>query len=96
MIQPEPQQGESTYADKLTVEEFHLDLTRPATDLVRVVRAGNPRPGAWLDVEGARLKVWRAHVTAGRLVPDEVQPEGKKPMPYTAWAAGFRGADPFA
>jgi methionyl-tRNA formyltransferase len=95
-IEPEPQLGESTYADKLTVAEFHLDLTRPATDLVRMVRAGNPRPGAWLDVDGARLKVWRAHAAAGRLVPDEVQPEGKKPMPYAAWAAGFRGTDPFA
>ena len=58
--------------------------------------AGNPRPGAWLDVDGARLKVWRAHEDDGRFVPDEVQPEGKKAMPYAAWKAGHRGADPFA
>jgi methionyl-tRNA formyltransferase len=95
-ITPEPQSGDATYADKLTVEEFQLDLGRPASELELLVRAGNPRPGAWIEVDGARLKVWRAHTDAGRLVPDEVQPPGKKPMAYSAWKAGHRGADPFA
>ena len=57
---PRPQSGEPTYADKLTVEEFELDWTRPAADLARVVRAGNPRPGAWTTDHGTRLKIWRA------------------------------------
>lgn len=95
-ITPMPQAGETTYADKLTVDEFRLDLGRPAAELVRQVRAGNPRPGAWMDVGEARLKVWRAHVDDDRFVPDEVQPAGKRPMPYSAWRAGHRDADPFA
>jgi len=57
---PVPQVGEPTYAEKLTVEEFRLDPTRPAVELDRIVRAGNPRPGAWLRVAGRRVKVWRA------------------------------------
>jgi hypothetical protein len=28
-------------------------------------------------------------------VPDEVQPEGKRAMPYAAWLAGHRGATLF-
>jgi methionyl-tRNA formyltransferase len=59
---PEPQTGIATYADKLTVDEFRLDPRRAASDLARVVRAGNPRPGAWFLVDGRRIKVWRAHV----------------------------------
>jgi methionyl-tRNA formyltransferase len=94
-IEPEPQTGEATYAEKLTVEEFHLDPGAPVAELVRRVRAGNPRPGAWLEVDGQRLKVWRGHEEDGRFVPDEVQPEGKRSMPYDAWRAGHR-ADPFA
>jgi methionyl-tRNA formyltransferase len=93
--EPVEQSGEATYAEKLTVEEFHLDPAAPADDRVRRVRAGNPRPGAWIDIGGKRLKVWRAHTEDGRFVPDEVQPEGKRPMPYTAWRAGHRD-DPFA
>ncbi len=95
-ITPEPQAGEPTYAEKLTVDEFALDLAAPAADLVRLVRAGNPRPGAWLADGDARVKVWRAHVEDGRFVPDEVQPAGKRAMSYVAWRAGARGADPFA
>jgi methionyl-tRNA formyltransferase len=59
--EPEPQVGEPTYADKLTVDEFRLDPLRPATELARVVRAGNPRPGAWMRVQDHRVKVLRAH-----------------------------------
>jgi methionyl-tRNA formyltransferase len=109
---PEPQVGEPTYADKLGVDEFRIDPSRPATELARLVRAANPRPGAWFRVGGRRVKVWRAHerdaddgprepgvvaddgavaTAAGVLALDEVQPEGKRPMPASAWRAGFRG-----
>ncbi len=59
-VNPAPQQGEATYADKLDVSEFQLDPNRPAPELHRVVRAGNPRPGAWMVVDGTRVKVLRA------------------------------------
>lgn len=95
-LAPTPQSGDATYAEKLTVEEFELDPTRPPVELDRLVRAGNPRPGAWLTVDGRRLKVWRARIGDGRLVPETVQPDGGRPMPYDAWRAGHRGPDPFA
>ena len=58
-LRPEPQTGDATYADKLTVEEFALDWEQSADELARLVRAGNPRPGAWTTDHGTRLKVWR-------------------------------------
>jgi methionyl-tRNA formyltransferase len=91
-ITPQPQVGEVTHADKLTVEEFRLDFSRPVPELLRVVRAGNPRPGAWTTVDGKRLKVWRARVGGdGQLELLEVQPEGRARMPGDAWARGRRG-----
>jgi methionyl-tRNA formyltransferase len=65
-LEPAAQVGAPTYAEKLTVDEFHLDPGRAAADLARVVRAGNPRPGAWLRVDGARVKVLRAHAEGGQ------------------------------
>jgi len=62
---PAPQVGEPTYASKLTVEEFHLDPAQSAVELTRVVRAGNPRPGAWATVDGKRVKVLRARPVDG-------------------------------
>jgi methionyl-tRNA formyltransferase len=75
---PEPQHGEPTYADKLEVDEFRLDTARPAAELARLVRAGNPRPGAWFTIEGKRVKVLRAHESAdGRtLAPGEIASDG--------------------
>jgi methionyl-tRNA formyltransferase len=107
--------GEASHAAKCTVEEFALDWSRPAEELARRVRAGNPRPGAWTTVGDRRLKVLRARVGptavgaadgppgtvtptgavvtgSGLLALDEVQPEGRAPMPATAWRAGLRGA----
>jgi methionyl-tRNA formyltransferase len=88
--------GEPIYAEKLTVAEFELDLTRPVAENLRFVRAGNPRPGAWIAFDDDRLKVWQAHAENGRFVPDIVQPPGKKPMGYAAWRAGLRRDDPFS
>lgn len=59
-LDPLPQEGEPTYADKLDPDEFELDWSRPASELDRVIRAGNPKPGAWTTARGKRLKVWRA------------------------------------
>jgi methionyl-tRNA formyltransferase len=64
-IEPAAQHGEPTYAMKLGVEEFHIDPLQPAETLARLVRAGNPRPGAWTTVGGRRLKVLRSHPTDG-------------------------------
>ncbi len=61
-MHPRPQVGDPVYAHKLSVEEFRLDTDRPVGDLARVVRAGNPKPGAWVVVDGQRLKVLGAHV----------------------------------
>ena len=66
-VTPFPQEGEATYTSKLEVEEFHLDWTCPASELELIVRAGNPRPGAFTSDRGKRLKIWsaRAHLMPG-------------------------------
>jgi methionyl-tRNA formyltransferase len=92
-LEPTPQDGEPTYAEKLDVAEFELDWSRPAAELLRVIRAGNPRPGAWTTVDHTRLKIWRARPASdGTVEPVEVQPEGKARMPWDAWKRGHAGA----
>lgn len=65
-IQPVPQSEEgSTYAPMLKKEEGRLDFTRSAEELERRVRAFNPWPGAFMEFDGALLKIHRAHVEPG-------------------------------
>jgi len=62
-----------TYAPKLTADDARLDWTRPAAELLRVIRGCHPAPVAWTHVDGQRFRVHRAaaSVPAG-LGPGEV------------------------
>lgn len=62
--QPQPEDG-ATYAPMLTKEDGRLEFSKPAAELERRVRAMNPWPGAFMELDGAILKVHRAHVDAG-------------------------------
>ncbi len=80
-----------TYAEKIAPEDRELDLTRPAGELVNIVRALSPHIGAWAELDGRRLLVWRARVGEdGVFEPLEVQPEGGRRMPYDAYRHGLR------
>lgn len=61
-LRPQPQDGDqATHAPMLKKENGLLDLTRPAGELARQVRAYRPWPGAFMQVDGLSLKVHRAH-----------------------------------
>ena len=61
---PQPADG-ATYAAKLEKHEAAIDWRAPAAQIERTVRAFAPRPGAWLDHEGERIKVLAAERVAG-------------------------------
>lgn len=49
-----------TYAAKLSKDEARVDWTRPAEEIARRIRGYNPAPGAWSELAGERIKLWRA------------------------------------
>ncbi|MDE3045619.1 MAG: methionyl-tRNA formyltransferase [Verrucomicrobiota bacterium] len=51
-----------TYAAKIEPEEGEIDWTKSAEELHNLIRAFNPRPGAWCSVAGKRFKIFRATV----------------------------------
>jgi methionyl-tRNA formyltransferase len=93
LLEPKPQVGETTYAEKLDPAELEIDWTRSPVHIHRLIRVG----GAWTTHAGKRLKVWRARLDGDQLQLTEVQPEGKGRMPFEAWANGarWRPGDPF-
>lgn len=54
-----------TYAPMMKKEEGQLDFRHDVHELERRVRAFNPWPGAYMDLDGTLLKIHRAHVEAG-------------------------------
>jgi methionyl-tRNA formyltransferase len=68
---PQPQVGAS-YAPKIQKAETRLDWERPAADLERVVRAFRPAPGAFAQLAGEPLKIWRSQIVDGAGMPGSV------------------------
>jgi methionyl-tRNA formyltransferase len=68
--EPVPQEGEVTLADKISTEDLHLDWTRAAVDLKRVVRLGR----AWTTFRGKRLTVLDVALEPGEHGLDERPP----------------------
>ncbi|MGH8126994.1 MAG: methionyl-tRNA formyltransferase [Gammaproteobacteria bacterium] len=70
-----PQTGTASYAARIATAEAHLDFSLSAQELERRVRAFNPRPGAWAECAGERVRILRAEalpvhgsVSAGRVM----------------------------
>lgn len=81
---PQPEEG-VTYAPMLKKEDGQLDFTHAVHELERRVRAFNPWPGAFMDFNGAPLKVHRARVEAGEV------PVGHRLIYENQPAIGVRG-----
>jgi methionyl-tRNA formyltransferase len=86
---PQAETG-ATYAEKLTTADRQLDLSRPAEELVRRIRALSPHVGARATLDGRSVTIWSAKADDGRLVPVEVQPDGGRRMAYDEFRRGLR------
>ena len=73
---PQPAEG-ACYASKLKSAEARLDWQASAADLARRVNAFNPRPGAWTEYRGQRLKVLAARPVDGLADAPEVLEAGR-------------------
>jgi len=59
--QPQPEEG-VTYASKIEKAEARLDFTHGAAAAERHVRAFNPAPGAFFELNGERIRILSAEV----------------------------------
>ena len=79
------QAGEASYAERITSAEARLDFADSAEVLSRRIRAFNPRPGAWTECEGERIRLLRSSAQPGK-------PEAAPGTIVAATAEGFEVA----
>lgn len=68
-----PQADEGiTYAHKIDKSEARLDFSQGTAQMLRLIRAFSPAPGAFFEYQGERIKVWQAEHLAedGSLPPN--------------------------
>lgn len=73
---------------------FKSEWKIPSADgLERFIRSLDPWPGAWTTLkigqEVKRLKILKAHLEGEKLILDEVQLEGKNPVSWKEFLAGY-------
>lgn len=68
---PQPADG-ATYAKKISKDEARLDWSQPADVLARAVRAFNPAPVAWTELNGERVRIYSAKAAAGSGEPGTI------------------------
>ena len=67
---PVPQEAVGvTRAAKITVEEARVDFTRPAAEVRNHILGCSPDPGAWCELNGKRLKLYRARLADAQFTP---------------------------
>ena len=86
---PQPEEG-ITYAEKIGPADRTLDWSRPPKELLNRVRALSPHIGARAELHGRPVTIWRARIEDGKLVPVEVQPDGRRRMSYDEFLRGVR------
>jgi methionyl-tRNA formyltransferase len=73
----EQDDGQATYADKVSADERHLLPSRPAAELERIVRALTPHVGAYLELEGGdRLGVREASAVRNGPASGAIEADG--------------------
>jgi methionyl-tRNA formyltransferase len=88
-LRPQPSEG-VTYAEKIRPEDRELDWSRPPQELLNRIRGLSPHIGARAELHGRPVTIWRARVEDGKLVPVEVQPDGRRRMSYDEFLRGLR------
>jgi methionyl-tRNA formyltransferase len=82
-LEPQPQDESAvTYAGKISKGDAAMTWTKTAADLARQVRAYNPVPGSFFELDGERIKCWSAEIA-----------DGQDKVAGTVVAAGRAGID---
>ena len=69
--------SKSTYAKKMTKALGHIDFTKDAESIERLIRGLNPWPSAFTYLDGKVMKIWDADVVDAGGVPGTVISEDK-------------------
>lgn len=72
-LTPDVQPDEGvTYAAKIDKSEAQIDWSQPATEVDRKIRGLSPFPGAWVEIDGQRVKLLASRLAEGTGQPGQL------------------------
>jgi len=86
----EQDESQATYAPKIRKQDAVMDWRRPAHELQRLVRAYNPSPGAWFELEEQRIRCWKvARLDDVDDVPGKIVSRGRRGIVVACGGGGL-------
>ena len=90
--------ADGSYEGWFKKEVAEIDWSKPVADVYNMIRAGNPAPGAWSTVKGAKVDIFDAAKVAGDGAPGKVLSINDQGMTIAAGGGAIlakrvRGAD---
>ncbi len=86
----------ATFTKTFTTEDAHIDLKiEEPKNIWLKIKALNPEPGAFAILKSdtgknLRVKILEADFDGTNLIPQKVQPDGKKPMDFKSFQNGYK------
>lgn len=71
-------ESKTTYAHKLSKADAHIDWSKPAADIDRMIRAFNPWPAAYTEYHGKPMKIFMSSVKDGGNLVTQSKPESEQ------------------
>jgi methionyl-tRNA formyltransferase len=88
----EQEHDKATFVKKIEKEDALIDLSAPAEENLRKIKAYAEKPNAYtfLNINGkqTRIIIKKAHIDNGLLVLDRIIPEGKREMSFEEFKRG--------
>ena len=78
----------ATYCSKLNKASFYLNPADSIQTNLAKIKAFSPTPGAYSFCKNKRVKILKAIIENNHIIPQTVQPEGKKTMAYIDFQRG--------
>jgi len=69
----------ATHAPLITKQMARIDWSKLAADIANLIRAYNPFPGAFAELDGRQIKIWRAEVVDPALTAGGIEPPLRSP-----------------
>ena len=86
----EQEHKKATYTNKLSKKDGRISWSLSPQKAEAFIRAMNPWPGAWTTWNNKKIIIWKTKLENNKLIPQEIQIEGKKKMTFVEFLKGHQ------
>ena len=72
LLKHEQRLDDGSYESWFRKDDARIDWSKPAAEVYNLIRAGNPAPGAWTEIDGTEVQIYDCSPVDGEGTPGEL------------------------